>query len=162
MGYGFYGLTWIGLVIETQGPSESYSDCILIPMLYIYILSIQSPYDISMPGKLLFNGNTFTFNIKSPFPTILRILELFTMVTPNAANRQQVKLDAWWVKKFCVLVKRKCAQGQVARSKHFRKLMAALTGEDWSKPTAPFAIECKNKSSWISMIEFWWFQVSSL
>ena len=39
-----------------------------------------------MPGKLLFNGNIFTFNIKSPFPTILRILEQDRLSPVNVAT----------------------------------------------------------------------------
>lgn len=59
-----------------------------------------------------------------------RICKLMTWVT-GAANRDRAKLDAWFCKKFAVLVKRKCTRGQVTRSVPFRRLIATLSGQDW-------------------------------
>lgn len=60
----------------------------------------------------------------------LRIGKLFNKVIPAVPyNPEQINLDAWRCKKFCVLVKRKCARGQVARSTNFQHLMSLLDGQ---------------------------------
>ena len=68
----------------------------------------------------------------------LRLLEFFLAVqgltddTPDA--RFHRKRDSWVLKKFCVLVKRKLARGQVPRNENFRALLAILAedeNQDW-------------------------------
>lgn len=78
----------------------------------------------------------------------LRIHKLYTLVSANnvvpsargvVPDPVRVKLEAWYCKSFCVLVKRKCSRGQVSRSAVFRQLMSALTGKDGG-------FECLTKS----------------
>lgn len=60
----------------------------------------------------------------------LRIGKFYDLINFGSQTKQQLKLQAWLAKKFCVLVKRKCTRGQVARSRNFRRLMAVLSGQD--------------------------------
>ena len=69
--------------------------------------------------------------VESDCPSKFRIAVLFDALNIGY-TRNQIKLDEWWCKKFCVLVKRKCSRGQVARSRNFRRLMAVFTGEEGS------------------------------
>lgn len=46
-------------------------------------------------------------------------------------DKNQVKLDAWRAKKFCVLIKRKYTRGQAPRSLTFAQMLAILDNQDW-------------------------------
>ena len=76
---------------------------------------------------------------KSMIAVHLRISKLYSMVSATTTlpssrglvpDSQRVKLEAWFCKGFCVLVKRKLSRGQVPRSKVFRRLLSALSGQD--------------------------------
>lgn len=45
-------------------------------------------------------------------------------------NSKQVKLEAWFVKGCCVLIKKKLSRGQWPKARNFRLLMAAALGSD--------------------------------
>ena len=45
-------------------------------------------------------------------------------------DSKQVKLEAWFVKGCCILIKKKLSRGQWPRARNFRLLMAAAMGSD--------------------------------
>ncbi|CAL1149030.1 unnamed protein product [Cladocopium goreaui] len=76
----------------------------------------------------------------------VEISKLYSMVSATTTlpssrglvpDSQRVKLEAWFCKGFCVLVKRKLSRGQVPRSKVFRRLLSALSGQNWDDPAEP-------------------------
>ncbi|CAK9059373.1 Dicer-like protein 2 [Includes: Endoribonuclease dcl2 [Durusdinium trenchii] len=63
----------------------------------------------------------------------LRILALHKSAKGETApiDKKEVKLDAWFCKKFCVLIKRKLGRKQKPRSAAFRYLLQIVSPQEW-------------------------------
>ena len=58
-----------------------------------------------------------------------RLTQLSTSVR-DAADKKKIHTDAWVLKKFAVMVKRKLTRGQSPRNKEFLDMLAILAGEN--------------------------------
>jgi hypothetical protein len=58
-----------------------------------------------------------------------RLRELLEIAALPVQSKQ-VKLEAWFVKGCCVLIKKKLSRGQWPKARNFRLLMAAALGSD--------------------------------
>ena len=63
--------------------------------------------------------------VSSPSP-YLRLAKLHRLVGKTVINFKAIKLTAWHIKKFAVLIKKKVNRDQYCRDQGFRNLMAAL------------------------------------
>lgn len=72
----------------------------------------------------------------------LRILALHKSAKGETApiDKKEVKLDAWFCKKFCVLIKRKLGRKQKPRSAAFRYLLQIVSPQEW--PAFIFSLWC--------------------
>ena len=61
------------------------------------------------------------------FPTLLRLKELHRLVL-KTPDLRLVKVDAWFMKRACVLVKKKLTRRQWPRNDNFRALMGEVVG----------------------------------
>lgn len=71
-----------------------------------------------------------TFSNASHLIGLPRITELFDKVTKTTIDKNQVKLDAWHCKKFCIFVKRKWNRGARSRSENFQTLLDVFAGQE--------------------------------
>ena len=90
--------------------------------------------------RVLFIINPKTSTSTLQAPSVATRLAAFTrFVTGNGpCDKGNIKRDAWVLKKFCVLVKRKLTRGQAPRNETFSRLLAQLSDEDDSEEDRVF------------------------